>query len=86
MPWAVSCAAVGTWHAFGRRCGRDFALDVSPRRHKSSRDATIVTMSDYRAEREQRERRRRNIMRAVCIVIAAAMLVSLVIPAVYAGL
>lgn len=43
-------------------------------------------MSDYRTEREQRERRRRIIMRAVCIVIAAAMLGSLVIPAVYAGL
>ena len=31
-------------------------------------------MSDYRTEREQRERRRRIIMRAVCIVIAVAML------------
>ena len=41
-------------------------------------------MSDYRTEREQRERRRRIIMRAVCIVMA--MLGSLVIPAVYAGL
>ena len=40
-------------------------------------------MSDYRTERE---RRRRIIMRAVCIVIAVAMLGSLVIPAVYAGL
>ena len=43
-------------------------------------------MSDYRTEREQRERRRRIIMRAVCIVIDVAMLGSLVIPAVYAGL
>lgn len=43
-------------------------------------------MSDYRTEREQRERRRIIIMRAVCIVIAVAMLGSLVIPAVYAGL
>lgn len=43
-------------------------------------------MSDYRTEREQRERRRRIIMRAVCVVIAVAMLGSLVIPAVYAGL
>ena len=43
-------------------------------------------MSDYRTEREQRERRRRIIMRAVSIVIAVAMLGSLVIPAVYAGL
>lgn len=42
-------------------------------------------MSDYRTEREQRERRR-IIMRAVCIVIAVAMLGGLVIPAVYAGL
>ena len=43
-------------------------------------------MSDYRTEREQRERRRRIIMPALCIVIAVAMLGSLVIPAVYAGL
>lgn len=37
-------------------------------------------------EREVRERRRRNMVRAVCIVIAAAMLVSVVVPAIYAGL
>ena len=43
-------------------------------------------MSDYRDEREQRERRRRPMVRTVCIVIAAAMLLSLVIPAIYAGL
>ena len=43
-------------------------------------------MSDYRDEREQRERRRRTMGRTVCIVIAAAMLLSLVIPAIYAGL
>ena len=43
-------------------------------------------MSDYRDEREQRERRRRTMVRPVCIVIAAAMLLSLVIPAIYAGL
>ncbi|WP_274518571.1 hypothetical protein [Bifidobacterium biavatii] len=43
-------------------------------------------MSDYKAEREQRERRRRSIVRAVCIVVSAAMLLSLVIPAIYAGL
>ena len=44
-------------------------------------------MSDYRHdEREARERRRRIVMRVVCIVIAAAMLISLVIPAIYAGL
>ena len=43
-------------------------------------------MSDYRDEREQRERRRRTMVRTVCIVSAAAMLLSLVIPAIYAGL
>ena len=43
-------------------------------------------MSDYRSEREQRERRRRTMVREVCIDIAAAMLLSLVIPAIYAGL
>ena len=43
-------------------------------------------MSDYRDEREQRERRRRTMVRTVCIGIAAAMLLSLVIPAIYAGL
>ena len=43
-------------------------------------------MSDYRDEREQRERRRHTMVRTECIVIAAAMLLSLVIPAIYAGL
>ena len=43
-------------------------------------------MSDYRDEREQRERRRRTMVRTVCIVIAVGMLLSLVIPAIYAGL
>ena len=43
-------------------------------------------MSDYRDEREQRERPRRTMVRTVCIVIAVAMLLSLVIPAIYAGL
>ena len=43
-------------------------------------------MSDYRDEREQRERRRRTMVRTVCIVIAAEMLLRLVIPAIYAGL
>ncbi|WP_338024114.1 MULTISPECIES: hypothetical protein [Bifidobacterium] len=44
-------------------------------------------MSDFRQdERGQRERRRRTMVRAVCIVIAAAMLLSLVVPAIYAGL
>jgi len=43
-------------------------------------------VNEYRTEREQRERRRRNIMRAVCIVVAVAMLGSLIVPAIYAGL
>ncbi|WP_308283290.1 hypothetical protein [Bifidobacterium pluvialisilvae] len=43
-------------------------------------------MNEYRKEREQRERRRRLVARAVCIVVAVGMLVSLVIPALYAGL
>ncbi|WP_264298310.1 hypothetical protein [Bifidobacterium lemurum] len=43
-------------------------------------------MSEYRIQREQRDKRRRAIVRAVCIVIAAAMLVSLVVPAIYASL
>ena len=46
----------------------------------------MARMSDYRDEREQRERRRRTMVRTVCIVIAASMLLSLVIPAIYAGL
>ena len=46
----------------------------------------MARMSDYRDEREQRERRRRTMVRTVCIVIATAMLLSLVIPAIYAGL
>ena len=43
-------------------------------------------MSDYRDEREQRERRRRAMVRTVCIVIAAAVLLGLGIPAILAGL
>ena len=44
-------------------------------------------VGDYRHdERQARERRRRIVVRAVCIVIAAAMLISLVVPAIYAGL
>lgn len=43
-------------------------------------------VNEYKADREQRERRRRMIVRTVCIVIAASMLLSLVIPAIYAGL
>ena len=34
----------------------------------------------------QRENRRRTIVRVVCVVIAVAMLGSLIIPAIYAGL
>ena len=44
-------------------------------------------MNDFQQdERGNRERRRRTMVRAVCIVIAAAMLISLVVPAIYAGL
>ena len=44
-------------------------------------------MSDYQHdERQARERRRRIMARVVCIVIAAAMLISLVVPAIYASL
>ena len=46
----------------------------------------MARLSDYRDDREQRERRRRTMVRTVGIVIAAAMLLSLVIPAIYAGL
>ncbi|HBJ97254.1 MAG TPA: hypothetical protein DDZ11_13055 [Lentisphaeria bacterium] len=42
--------------------------------------------NDQRNEREMRERRRRVVTRTVCIVIAAAMLISVVVPAIYAGL
>ncbi|WP_277347697.1 hypothetical protein [Bifidobacterium moraviense] len=44
-------------------------------------------MSDYQMERARRTARRRNAVRAVCLVAAVALLVSLVVPAVfYAGL
>ena len=43
-------------------------------------------VSDYQNNREQRERRRRTVVRAVGIIIAAAMLLSVFIPAIYAGL
>lgn len=43
-------------------------------------------MNNYQDSREQRETRRRTVVRVVCVVIAAAMLGSLVIPAIYAGL
>lgn len=44
----------------------------------------IVT--SYQKERERKERRRRVVTRVVGVVIAAAMLISLVVPAIYAGL
>ena len=40
--------------------------------------------NDQRDEREMRERRRRVVTRTVYIVIAAAMLISVVVPAIYA--
>ena len=43
-------------------------------------------MSNYQDSRQQRENRRRTIVRVVCVVIAVAMLGSLIIPAIYAGL
>ncbi|WP_258334471.1 hypothetical protein [Bifidobacterium asteroides] len=43
-------------------------------------------MSAYSHERERREHRRRNTARAVCLVIAVALLASLVIPAIFSGL
>ncbi|WP_263390578.1 hypothetical protein [Bifidobacterium myosotis] len=43
-------------------------------------------MSEYQDSRQQRESRRRTVVRVVCIIIAVAMLGSLVIPAIYAGL
>lgn len=47
---------------------------------------SMAHVSDYQDKREQHERRRRNVVRAVCLVVAAAMLLSIVIPAIYAGL
>ncbi|WP_258900824.1 hypothetical protein [Bifidobacterium breve] len=43
-------------------------------------------MSEYQDSRQQRENRRRAIVRVVCIVVAVAMLGSLIVPAIYAGL
>ena len=43
-------------------------------------------MSEYQDSRRQRENRRRTMVRVVCAVIAVAMLGSLVIPAISAGL
>ncbi len=51
-----------------------------------SGEYTIGLVSDYQDSRQQRESRRRTIVRVVCVVIAVAMLGSLVIPAIYAGL
>ncbi|MGJ0556262.1 hypothetical protein ACR73Q_02955 [Bifidobacterium breve] len=43
-------------------------------------------MSEFQDSRQQRENRRRTIVRVVCIVVAVAMLGSLIVPAIYAGL
>ncbi|WP_258323549.1 MULTISPECIES: hypothetical protein [Bifidobacterium] len=43
-------------------------------------------MNKYRDERERRERRRRNVARVVCLVIAVALLGSLLVPALFSGL
>lgn len=51
-----------------------------------SGEYTIGLVSNYQDSRQQRENRRRTIVRVVCVVIAVAMLGSLVIPAIYAGL
>jgi hypothetical protein len=42
-------------------------------------------MGEYEKQRMRAERRRRNITRAVCAIIAAAMLASLIIPALFSG-
>lgn len=47
---------------------------------------TTDPVSEYQDSRQQRESRRRTVVRVVCIIIAVAMLGSLVIPAIYAGL
>lgn len=52
----------------------------------ASGEYTFDSVSNYQDSRKQREGRRRTIVRVVCIVIAVAMLGSLVIPAIYAGL
>lgn len=51
-----------------------------------SGEYTISLVSNYQDGRQQRENRRRTIVRVVCVVIAVAMLGSLIIPAIYAGL
>lgn len=51
-----------------------------------SGEYTIGLVSNYQDSRQQRENRRRTIVRVVCVVIAVAMLGSLIIPAIYAGL
>ena len=43
-------------------------------------------VSNYQDGRQQRENRRRTIVRVVCVVIAVAMRGSLIILAIYAGL
>ncbi|PWG64411.1 hypothetical protein DF196_09005 [Bifidobacterium callitrichidarum] len=56
------------------------AIPVSGHRY------TPDLVSEYQDSRQQREHRRRTMVRVVCVVIAVAMLGSLVIPAIYAGL
>lgn len=51
-----------------------------------SGEYTIDLVSEYQDSRQQRENRRRTIVRVVCIVVAVAMLGSLIVPAIYAGL
>lgn len=51
-----------------------------------SGEYTTDLVSEYQDSRQQRENRRRTIVRVVCIVVAVAMLGSLIIPAIYAGL
>jgi hypothetical protein len=51
-----------------------------------SGEYTTDFVSEYQDSRQQRENRRRTIVRVVCIVVAVAMLGSLIVPAIYAGL
>jgi hypothetical protein len=51
-----------------------------------SGEYTADLVSEYQDSRQQRENRRRTIVRVVCIVVAVAMLGSLIVPAIYAGL
>lgn len=53
---------------------------------KSGVGVKVGGMGHYRGERERREAKRRNVARIVCLIVVAAMLLALVIPAIYAGL